>query len=231
MLKAIIFDADNTLYKVKKDNAYGGMFAFLEKETGVRAEILEKEWKAILGNILSSPDSRSLKMRSRERSIQLLLEKSGISDRERIKKISDAALLQFWKRIVSDLEFGGNEKEILSGIKKKYALAIASDEFRKPLEAKLNRVFGDWRIYFKFLISAEDAGEQKPSLKYWTMALEKLKIKPPEALAVGDSWERDLAPAKKAGIKTVLLSEGGENKNADFTIKSLTELARALKEI
>lgn len=224
MIKAIIFDADNTLYKVRNEKAYDAMFSILEKETGKKAGALKRAWKEIVAGILNSGD-RSLKSRSREYSLGLLLEKSGISDKMRAGKITDSALSAFWKEILLDLDSGNETKRALSALKEKYILAVASDEFRKYLELKLNRAFGDWRRYFKFVVSAEDAGELKPSENFSKRCLRLLKMEPSDVLFVGDSWERDLEPAKRLGLATVLVADE-KNGAPDYFVKNIDELAR-----
>lgn len=225
MIKAIIFDADNTLYKVRNKEAYKKMFSALQKETGARAGILEREWKKIVENIMQTDILRKAELRKREYSLGLLLEKSGIKDKSRIKKITEAVLSLFWKQIIEDLEYDDCTKKAVASLKKKYALAIASDEFRVPLEKKLNHVFGNWKKYFEFVVSAEDAGNLKPSRRYLTIALKQLKAKPEEVLVIGDSWERDLELPKKLGAKTVLISEE-KNGEPDYFVGRLVELLR-----
>ena len=222
MLKAIIFDADNTLYEVNKERAYNEMFLALEDDTGVKSDKIKREWDSVKESITSSDSWKDLKNWNRERTIDIVLGKIKIKENAR-KKIISRSLGVFWKCIIEDLGFDGSEKKTMDELKKKYVLVVASDEFRPHLEAKLNKVFKNWRRYFKFLVSAEIAGEHKPSANYAKAALKKLKMKPEEVIAVGDSWVRDLELPNALGIKTVLVAEKNEGK-PDFFVKKLAEL-------
>jgi FMN phosphatase YigB (HAD superfamily) len=230
MLKAIIFDADNTLYKVANERAYSKMFDYIAAQTHLDRKQLENSWRAQVKNVLQSIDAQNIEKRSREYSIGAVLNHFGVND-SKSRKVTKVALNIFWKYVIEDLEFDANTAAIIAKLHKKYVLAIASDEYGKYLKMKLNSVFGDWKKYFKFLVSCETAGTMKPSEKYFEIALVKLKATPDEAAVVGDSMIRDIIPAKILGIATVLVSEDKKEdsaESADFEISSLSELAGVL---
>lgn len=65
----------------------------------------------------------------------------------------------------------------------------------------------------------------KPDPRAFLAVVEKLKVKPEETLMIGDELERDLVPAKKLGMKTVLIDRNDTVKDTSIKkIKSLTEL-------
>ena len=69
----------------------------------------------------------------------------------------------------------------------------------------------------------------KPDKRAFLAVLEKLKVKPEEALMVGDEIERDLIPAKNLGMKVILVDREDRIKNAPVRkIKSLKELKEIL---
>jgi len=69
----------------------------------------------------------------------------------------------------------------------------------------------------------------KPDPRAFLAVLEKLKIKPEETLMVGDELERDLIPAKKLGMETILIDRKNEIENAPIKkINSLAELKNIL---
>ncbi|MBU4300613.1 MAG: HAD family hydrolase [Nanoarchaeota archaeon] len=232
MLKAILFDADNTLYKVVNERAHSVMFDYLTAQTHLDRKQLETSWRAQVKNVLQSNDAQNIEKRSREYSIESMLNHFGVADAKKRKKIVKGALDIFWKCIIEDLQFDANTAVIITELQKRYVLVIASDEYEKYLKLKLNRVFGNWKKYFKFLVACETAGLMKPSEKYIQIALAKLKIAPEEAVVVGDSMMRDIIPAKKLGVFAVHIA-GEDSKNhecaADIEIKLLSELAEAIE--
>jgi putative hydrolase of the HAD superfamily len=62
----------------------------------------------------------------------------------------------------------------------------------------------------------------KPDPRAFLAVLEKLKVKPGEALMVGDELERDLTPAQKLGLETVLIDR--DDKIKDYSIKKISSL-------
>jgi len=69
----------------------------------------------------------------------------------------------------------------------------------------------------------------KPDPRAFLAVLEKLKVKPEETLMVGDELERDLIPAEKLGMETVLIDRDDKIKNPSVKkIHSLTELKKIL---
>lgn len=206
MLKAIIFDADGTLYNVKTKRAYSLAADFLSKETGISVVKIMEEWKETVREIKSSPtDWSSPAKRQRKYALRKSLFALGI-DENKTNRIADEALVIFWQTAIENLEIFPESVEEIKSLSKNYPLVIASEEFKDNLIRKLNRAFRNWEKYFKFLITPEDTEIMKPSERYCLLAVKKLNFLPEETLAVGDSEERDLAPARKLGIKTLELS-------------------------
>ena len=85
------------------------------------------------------------------------------------------------------------------------------------------------------MVSAE-VGYRKPSPIIFQKALEQLKVKPQEAVMVGDTLEADVEGARKLGIKTILIDPERARRDekpegADAIIKSLRELEKALENL
>lgn len=206
MLKAIIFDADGTLYNVKSKRAYSLAADFLSGKTGIPADKISAEWKKIIDEIKASPkDSLDPEKRQRKYALEKTLSHLG-AEKEKSDSLISGALDIFWGAALEDLEVFPVVSETLRELGKKYGIAVASEEFRENLVLKLNRVFGDWEKYFKVLVTPEDTGTMKPSEKYYEAAMRGLGLKKDEILAVGDSDERDIEPARKIGIKTIKIS-------------------------
>lgn len=206
MLKAIIFDADGTLYNVKTKRAYSLAADFLSQKTGITSETINTEWKKTVDEIkASAEDAANPEKRQRKYAFEKTLSRLGVG-KEKTNVLIRETLKIFWEAVISDMEIFPSVSQALENLAKKYAIAVTSEEFRENLILKLNRAFGGWEKYFKILITPEETGVMKPSEKYYLKAMEELKLKPEEILVVGDSDERDLLPAKKLGIKTIKIS-------------------------
>ncbi|MBI2040978.1 MAG: HAD-IA family hydrolase [DPANN group archaeon] len=222
--KAIIFDADKTLYSPNTSSAYDAQFTYLEKEFNIEKTLLLSAYKTKISTIILS-GIRDLKQRSREFSIAETLKQFGIKTDN---KIINTSIDIFWQNVLSQMNFSEQASALLEGLKKKYLLAVFSDEYKNNLHAKLSKLLGNWENYFKFALSCEDAGELKPSSNYYKKILDKLALEPKNIMIIGDSWRRDLELAKQIGFKTVLLTDVPEG-NADFYINNIIQIKDLLE--
>jgi putative hydrolase of the HAD superfamily len=55
------------------------------------------------------------------------------------------------------------------------------------------------------ILDSTQVGISKPDTEIFRMALERLKLSPEHAIFVGDSYERDMIPARGLGMKTIWL--------------------------
>ncbi len=88
------------------------------------------------------------------------------------------------------------------------------------------------------IITFDDTKEYKPSPKPFKLALEILNVKPKETLYIGDWPERDIVGAKAVGMYTVWAKWGDrlpKNKNvvpkADFECTNIDEIIGVIKKI
>jgi putative hydrolase of the HAD superfamily len=82
------------------------------------------------------------------------------------------------------------------------------------------------REHFDFIMTGYEAGCDKTNPKMYRKVLEILKVKPQEAVMIGDNIPIDILLPKRLGIKAILLDRKRENpqcEEADATVNSLTE--------
>jgi len=110
-------------------------------------------------------------------------------------------------------------------------LAVISDAPAR--EAWLRLCYLNFHHLFDLVLTFDDTGERKPSPKPFRMALKLLRLKPQEALMVGDWAERDMVGAAKVGMKTVFARYGDTfgtiDSHADYDISDITELIDIVK--
>jgi putative hydrolase of the HAD superfamily len=84
--------------------------------------------------------------------------------------------------------------------------------------------------YFAFTVTSTDAGIPKPGRAIFDLALGRAGCLPSEALHVGDNFYADIAGAKDAGIKPVLIDLKGIFPEADcLVIRTLPELLQYVR--
>ncbi|MBE0634323.1 HAD family hydrolase, partial [Candidatus Bathyarchaeota archaeon] len=89
--------------------------------------------------------------------------------------------------------------------------------------------------YFDVLTFSDEVKLVKPNPRLFTACLEELRVKPMNAVHVGDSYKSDVIGAIDAGMRTVLAKtreqEQKEGYVADVVIHSLLELPDALRSL
>jgi putative hydrolase of the HAD superfamily len=105
-------------------------------------------------------------------------------------------------------------------------LALLSDAPSR--EAWLRLCYINFHHIFSNVVTFDDTGERKPSPKPFKKALELLGVEPHEALMVGDWPERDVKGAKAVGMKTAFARYGDTfgtiEHDADYELKDISEL-------
>jgi putative hydrolase of the HAD superfamily len=88
--------------------------------------------------------------------------------------------------------------------------------------------------YFDVVVTYDDSGIKKPNEKPFLMALERLRVKPKEAIMIGDWAERDMVGAKRAGLKSVFARYGDtqntQQSGADFEVDDILQLLDIVKK-
>ena len=116
--------------------------------------------------------------------------------------------------------------DVLSRLKNKYTLGLVSN-FYGNLGAMCRSI--GIAEYFSVMIDSESEGIEKPHPGIFSIALKRLNANPDDTYVVGDSYERDIVPAKILGCKTIWLKKKSfkENNNtgsADYIIGDLKEV-------
>lgn len=115
--------------------------------------------------------------------------------------------------------------------KKGYLLGLVSDTDKLPGMKRYRIEIQPFKYLFNMtLVSGEETKETKPSAEPFLVAAEKLGLKPEDCIFVGDKPFADVAGAKNAGMKSVLVHRRDWNSDvaADYVITSLSELENIL---
>ncbi|MEM5879340.1 MAG: HAD family hydrolase [Candidatus Aenigmatarchaeota archaeon] len=219
MIRALLFDADNTLYESKSAANAANLEAmkYLSQICGKSPEELLEEWKSIVSKLKESKDP---KLRHRKYSYSLLLKKNGLK-----VKLAEEIYQIFFQNFLQRIKLFDGVKETLKELKEKgLKLVIVSEDFKEQLEKKIKKF--SLKEFFDLIITCDDVGSMKPDKKYYEIVKNKLKIPFEEMVAIGDSFEKDLEIPKKMGMKTVLIFN--KDERADFEINKFGEIITLL---
>jgi HAD superfamily hydrolase (TIGR02253 family) len=111
-------------------------------------------------------------------------------------------------------------------LKRGIKLAVVSDAPGR--EAWLRLCYLNFHQLFDHVVTFEDTGERKPSPAPFRRALDLLQVEPHEAVMVGDWAERDVVGAANLGITTAFARYGDTfgtvESHADFDLNDVSEL-------
>ena len=222
MIKAIIFDLDNTLidfWKMKSLSVEKAVDAMIKAGLKMRKEKALEEIYAIY-------DKRGYE----ERFIfQEFMENHGKIDYRIIARGIVAYKNEWSKRIVPYPKV----EETLAKLKEDgLKLGVITDAPRMKAWQRLVGMGID--KYFDFMIALEDCSRRKPHPLPFKIAIRMSGFKPGEMMMVGDWIEKDVIGAGNVGMKTCLAEYGNQSYGSkrgskeiikpDYRIKSFDEL-------
>jgi len=116
--------------------------------------------------------------------------------------------------------------------KLKISTGILSDAPTK--EAWLRLAYLNFHHIIDEVVTFDDTGVRKPSPIPFKRILEKLKVEPYEAIMVGDWVERDIVGAANVGMKTAIARYGDVfntiSHSADYELNDISELVDIVRK-
>ena len=219
MIKAILFDLDNTLVdfiKMKMEACRSAIVAMIDNGLKINEE--EGYRKLIATYFKVGIES--------DRAFQEFLKKET---GEINPKILAAAINAYLETKSQFLKLYPNVIPTLEKLKEKgLILGIVTDApkvkaYQRLLSMKIEQ-------FFDFVIGFEDTERKKKTDIPLKMAIEKLKLEPEEIMFVGDSIKRDIVPAKKLDVVSVFAKYGSSEKvgriKPDYTINDFSEILK-----
>ncbi len=160
--------------------------------------------------------------------IKMRIELQWLSDNGHLP--SDAAAT--WARPVADYCYDAARNSIadarptLDALYERYPMVLVSN-FYGNVEAVLED-FG-LRHYFRRIIESAVVGVRKPDPAIFALGVEALGLRPEEVLVVGDSYKKDILPARSLGCRVAWLKGKGWTADEDLVndpaaIKTLSEV-------
>ena len=198
MIKAIVFDLDNTLvdFMAMKRQAIEAAIDAIYKERGI-------EYQQVFDDLLFGVFQR----------LNHRILASGVIA---YRKAREAALKPYPHVTATLMELH----------RKNIKLAVLTDAPSR--EAWLRLCHVNLHHIFSIAVTFDDTGERKPSPKPFNKALEMLEVAPHEALMIGDWAERDMVGAKAVGMRTAFARYGDVfntvDHGADFELNDINDL-------
>lgn len=122
-----------------------------------------------------------------------------------------------------------HSREVLEQLHERYPMVLVSNFYGNIAEVlkefHLDHLFQD-------IVESAKVGIRKPDPRIFTLGVERLGVKPEEAVVVGDSFYKDIEPALKAGCHAVWFKgEGWTKQTYDESLpdRVITDLNQLLQ--
>lgn len=224
LIKALLFDLDDTLYNEKQfvKSGFSQVAEFVEDKFKIEKKVYYK----ILIDIFNGG--------SRGNVFNLALERVNVAFEENIIH----AMVKIYREHNPKIELDKNTKLLLLNLKKNYSLGIITDGYFEVQKKKVQAL--KLEELFDSIIYTDKYGKEywKPNVLGYKLALEEFQVLPEEAVYIGDNPYKDFIGAKKVGIPTVrVINQNREysdvrlNKEyeANYEIRELHEIISVLK--
>ena len=213
-IKAVLFDLDNTLVdfmKMKRLSSEAAVSAMVNAGLGL-------DENAAMERLFKLYEEQGIENQS---IFEVFLKKEmGKVD----YKILSEAIVAYRRVKTGQLSTYPRVHSTLIRLKERgLKLGIVSDAPKKQAWLRLAEM--SLSDFFDVVIALEDTGELKPSELPFKQALKVLGLSAEEILFVGDNPSRDIAGAKKVGMKTALAKYGqvvSGGEKADFELEGIS---------
>jgi putative hydrolase of the HAD superfamily len=224
MIKAVIFDLDNTLtdfMRMKENAVDAAVDAMIDAGLRFSPAAIKQKIYAIYekeGIEFQSVFDHALEDLLGE--VDFKIHAAGIVGYRRAK---EASLVLYPHVKITLIEL----------MKRGIRLGVVSDAPRK--EAWLRLCYLQLHHMFDYVTTFEDTRERKPSPKPFLRTLDYFQLQPSQAIMVGDWPERDIKGARELGMITVFArygdTKGATHSGADHDINDVYELVDVVDKL
>ncbi len=222
MIKAIVFDLDNTLvdFMAMKRQAIGAAInAMIDAGLKLtREEIQQRIDKIYLEKGMEFQNVFDQLLYDEFQKVDYKILSSGVIAYRQAREAALSPYPHVYTTLVTLLKMG-------------LKLGVVSDAPAK--EAWLRLTYLNLHHIFDHIVTFEDTGKRKPDPAPFDKILSLLDVSPQDALMVGDWAERDMVGAKQVGMKTVFARYGDtfgtKETNADYEVNDVAELIGIVK--
>lgn len=197
MIKAVIFDIDNTLYDFDKAHktAMNALGVYGKENLGMEPEETVALAKKCMDIVAERTGRNCAALHNRLLRFQCFLEQIGSTDYRKAMEMYHT----YWDTLIEVMEPEPGMISLLARLKEKdIRVGIGSDMTAYIQYKKLEKI--DALQYLDFLVVSEEAGAEKPSERFFDLCVKKAGCKPQECVFIGDSLKKDVIGSSKCGL-------------------------------
>lgn len=203
-VKGILLDLDNTLYEYETSHHYAlkKCYEDFKKVKDVSFEYFKNGYEEAKKEVKKHTKGQAAS-HSRFLYFQRFFE--GIFGRTDIDLTMEFEKL-YWLYFFEQMELFGGVIEFLRECREKgIKICMITDLTARIQFEKIK--FLNLDKYIDFIVSSEEAGAEKPHENVFSLALEKMKMKPEEVIVIGDDYKKDFIGAQNYKIKAILIND------------------------
>lgn len=196
MIKAIIFDIDNTLYSYDDAHAVAWevLCAYALAQLGMDRETFSRCHKDAAALVRDRLGTDCAALHNRQLRYQVLLEENHLPLHHAIA-MNDL----YWNTLIASAVPNPGIAECLPALKQAgFILGIGTD---MTIDYQLKKLTKLQMLHlFDFIVSSEEVNAEKPGVKLFLTCAKKAGVKPEECLFIGDSLKKDVLGSRAAGM-------------------------------
>ena len=225
MIKAVVFDIDNTLYEYAPCHQAGSsaMFQVLCRYRSTAPEEFGRLFGQAKTDIKEKLENTAA-CHNRMLYAQRICELAGIREASAALEIYNA----YWEAFLGQMQLYDGVNEVFSFLKARgIKIGFCTDltaviQLRKIVKLGLDGIPDA-------VVTSEECGREKPDKIMFLSILKKLEAEPESSVMVGDDYVKDICGAKACGMGAILIgSRCGCDCAADFS-ELLTLLAGGIQ--
>lgn len=216
MIKAVIFDLDNTLYNFDDANKRGlaALAAYTEPVFGwdyAKVESLYSESRIKLTDRMGDVGAAH----NRLIRFQNLLEEKQLPIHPHALQMAKV----YWKGVLGHMAPLPGAKEMFEELRRMgIRIGLGTDMTAYVQYEKMERL--GLMDYMDFIVTSEEAGTDKPGKGFFKLCAQKAGCLPGECLFIGDNIVRDYGGASAAGMQARWFIPPWKQKNASLLSKA-----------
>lgn len=199
MIKAVLFDLDNTLFSYDDAHAYAwdALCAYAEKELGMDRDRFIGCHVDMARIVAQRLDADCAALHDRTLRYQILLEENKLPLYHAMPMTK-----VYWDTFLDHARVLPGVAECLPRLKEAgYVLGIGTDMTVDYQLMKLERL--QLLQYMDFIVTSEEVNAEKPHEKLFRLCAEKAGVSPAECLFLGDNLRKDVLGAKNVGMEAL----------------------------
>ncbi len=198
MIKAIIFDIDNTMYSFDRahEAAMAALGAYVKENFDMEPVDMADLIKKCADIVTERTGDNCAALHNRLLRFQCFLEEIGSTEYQKAMEMYHV----YWDTILEVMEPEPGLVPLLSRLKARgIRLGVGSDMTAYIQYKKLEKL-GVLK-YLDFIVTSEEAGEEKPTPRFFELCVKKAGCKPEECIFIGDSLKKDVIGSTEFGMK------------------------------